>query len=428
MKSILQSILAALARMTLWRYKPVVIGITGNVGKTSTKDAIATVLETQYFVRKSEKSYNNEIGVPLTVLGIASSGSNSIGWLIKFIVAAIRLIWTRYPHVLVLEMGVDKPHDMEYLLGIVRPDIAVFTFLGDMPVHVENFADKNALIAEKLKLATAISSTGHVVYNADVTAWNVMKDVTQANLLTFGFSERADIMLSPPEVRFAISDAKSVPIGIACKVEYKKSVVPFRLDGVFSADGAYLAGAACAVGSILGMHLVDMAAAFAHYMPPKGRLRLLEGVRGSMIWDDTYNSSPSSLDVALRMLSSLPAQRKIAVLGDMFELGDFTEQAHREMGEKAARTCDIVYVVGLKTKFAYDELIARNFEPGKTLFSFSTSQEAAQAICPTLQEGDSILVKGSQGMRMEIVVKEILAHPERAQDLLVRQESSWLES
>ncbi|OGD31721.1 hypothetical protein A3C91_03540 [Candidatus Azambacteria bacterium RIFCSPHIGHO2_02_FULL_52_12] len=426
MRNILQSILAVLARIMLRRYRPTVIGITGNVGKTSTKDAIAAVLGARFSVRKSEKSYNNELGVPLTVLGITSGGKNVFGWLARFFLAAVRLIGTRYPRVLVLEMGVDKPNDMEYLLGIVKPDIAVFTSLGDMPVHVENFISREALVTEKLKLASAVSPRGHVVYNADVASWQSIKGKTKATLVTYGFSEHADVRISPPETRFAVSGAGSVPLGIACKIQHKGSIVPFRLDGVMATDGAYLAGAACAVGSILGMHLVDMASAFGQYAPPRGRLRLLDGIRGSLILDDTYNSSPSSLDVALAALGSLPARRRIAVMGDMLELGGFTERAHREMGEKASKMCDVVYVVGLKTKFAYDELVGRNFKPGENLFSFSTSQEAAQAIYPAVKEGDMILVKGSQGMRMEKVVKEILAEPEHAENLLVRQDPKWL--
>ncbi len=426
MRKIVQLILKNLARATLHRYKPTVIGITGNVGKTSAKEAVYAILASRFTVRKSEKSYNNEFGVPLTILGITTSGMNPFSWLVNILRACARIIYTRYPEILVLEMGVDKPKDMEYLLEIVTPDIALFTSMGDIPTHVENFVSREALIREKLKLASAVSVKGYVTYNADISWWLPITEKAKAHKITYGFSADADVKLYTPEMRFAEKDTLKIPLGITCKVEYKGSVVPFRLDGALSYDGAYLAGAAVAVGSILGMNLVEIASAFARYEHPKGRLKLLEGIKGSMILDDTYNAGPSSLRSALDTLAVLPAKRKIAVLGDMLELGDFTESAHREMGRKASEVCAVVYTVGAKTKFACDELIAKGFQEHKNLFSYDTSEQAAQALYPAIQEGDMILVKGSQGMRMEKVVKEILAHPERASAQLVRQEKKWL--
>src|SRR3972149_1227050 len=131
MKRIIQSTVAILARLTLARYAPRVIAVTGNVGKTSTKEAIYAVVSSQFVVRKSEKNYNNEIGVPLTILGMPSAGRNIFTWIIVIIQACMRLVWCRYPRVLILEMGVDKPRDMDYLLSIVKPDIAVFTAMGE---------------------------------------------------------------------------------------------------------------------------------------------------------------------------------------------------------------------------------------------------------------------------------------------------------
>lgn len=412
MKNILILIMKYLARATLARYHPTIIGITGNVGKTSTKDAIASVLSSRFRVRKSEKSYNNELGLPLTVLGFSTSGKNIPGWFITFFLALIRLFYTRYPEVLVLEMGVDKPGDMKYLLQIVTPDIAVFTTVGDIPVHVENFVNRDALIREKLKLASAVPTKGHVVYNADVSWWEHIRTKTKGVVLTYGFSDTADVKLSTPEMRFRIDGSHSIPLGIACKVQYKGSTVPFRLDGVLAQSGAYFAGAACAVGNIMGMNLVEVASAISAFVPPRGRLELKEGVKGSIVIDDTYNASPSSMRVALDTLASLPAQRKIAVLGDMLELGSFSEDAHREAGKYASTVCSMVYTVGIKTKFTYDELVSRGFHKGENLFSFDTSAEAAAALYHSVREGDMILVKGSRGMRMEKVVKELMTHSE----------------
>ncbi|MEK7541761.1 MAG: Mur ligase family protein, partial [Patescibacteria group bacterium] len=155
-KSILQKILAVLARQTIRKYKPVIIGITGSVGKTSARLATYAVLKNKFSVRTAEKNYNNEIGLPLTILGIPHSGRNIFAWAYQLAIAARRLAvslaYRRYPEVLILEYGVDCPGDMGYLLKIARPDIAVTTAIGEVPVHVEFFKSPEELIAETAKL------------------------------------------------------------------------------------------------------------------------------------------------------------------------------------------------------------------------------------------------------------------------------------
>lgn len=428
MKRIIQSIFSTLARLTIARYKPRVIAVTGNVGKTSTKEAIYAVVNSQFFTRKSEKNYNNELGVPLTIVGMSSAGKNIFGWIIRIIGACLKLVWCRYPHVLVLEMGVDKPRDMDYLLSIVKPDIAVFTAIGDVPVHVENFMNAQSVVREKLKLAYGLNKDDAVILNADVSAWEDAKEKIKASVMTYGFSEGANVRMQTPEYRFETHEGRAIPLGITCKMEYKGSVVPFRLDGTFGLDsGAHAAGAACAVGASLGMNLVEMSAALQAYVPPRGRLQLIEGIKGSFILDDTYNASPASMGVALHTLHAIPGIRKIAVLGDMLELGSYSEDAHRDIGKKVAEKCDVVITVGERMRFAADEALAHNFKEHGTLLSFDTSTEAGNALVLLLQDGDLVLVKGSQGIRMEKAVKEIMAHPERASELLVRQDKNWVQ-
>lgn len=428
MKRVIQTILATLARLTLARYTPRVIAVTGNVGKTSAKEAIYAVVSSQFSTRKSEKNYNNEIGVPLTIIGATSAGKSMLGWIVRIGRACINLVWCRYPEVLILEMGVDKPHDMDHLLSIVRPNIAVYTAIGEIPVHVENFMNAQAVIREKIKLAAALGKADTVIINRDVSAWNDIREKTKAAILTYGFGDGAAVYMHTPEYRFESRNGRQVPIGITCKMEYKGNVVPFRLDGVFGMmSGSYTVAAACAVGVTLGMNLVEIASALQAYVPPRGRLQLFEGLRGSFILDDTYNASPASMDVALHTLQAIPGTRKIAVLGDMLELGSYSEEAHRNIGKKAADMCDIVVTVGNRMRFAADELIARNFKEHVSVFSFDTSMDAGDALAGMIREGDLILVKGSQSMRMEYAVKNIMAHPELAEVLLVRQDKNWLQ-
>ncbi|MBI5913450.1 UDP-N-acetylmuramoyl-tripeptide--D-alanyl-D-alanine ligase [Candidatus Azambacteria bacterium] len=428
MKKILQLFLALLARLMLRRYTPTIICITGNVGKTSTKEAVFAVVGSSFSARKSEKNYNNEIGVPLTILGIHSGGKSVFAWAIQCVRACGKLVWTRYPQVLVIEMAVDRPGDMEYLLSIVTPTIAVFTSMGEMPVHVENFVSAQSMIREKVKLAHAVEKNGFVIVNEDVLAWREIK--TKGTLVRYGTAPYADVKIHTPEYRFSVGDEGSpAPIGITFKMEYKGSLVPFRLDGVFGmASGTYAAAAACAVGMALEMNLVEVAGALQNYTPPNGRLKLIEGIRGSFILDDTYNASPSSMDVALETLYALPAERKIAVLGDMLELGKFTEEAHRTVGRKAASACSVLVTVGERMRLAADEAKAHGFVENENLFSFDTAEDAGKFMAGIIQAKDLVMVKGSQSMRMEYVVKEIMAHPERAEELLVRQDKKWLQS
>lgn len=427
MKKFLQMILALLARLMLRRYKPTVICITGNVGKTSAKEAVFAVVSGSFSARKSEKNYNNEIGVPLTILGVRSGGTSMVAWAIQCAAACGKLVWAKYPKVLVIEMAVDRPGDMEYLLSIVTPAIAVFTSMGEVPVHVENFVSAQAFVKEKIKLAHAVSKSGFVVVNEDVAAWKDIK--TKGTMVRYGFAPDADVKIYTPEYRFLTENGISVPIGITFKMEYKGSLVPFRLDGAFGmASGSYAAAAACAVGVALEMNLVEIAAALQNYAPPNGRLKLIEGIKGSYILDDTYNASPASMDAALETLYALPAERKIAVLGDMLELGKFTEEAHRAAGKKAASACGMLITVGERMRFAADEAKAHGFIENKNLFSFDTAEDAGRFMAGEVKEKDLVVVKGSQGMRMEYVVKDIMAHPERAGELLVRQDANWVQS
>ena len=427
MKRIIQSTVAILARLTLARYAPRVIAVTGNVGKTSTKEAIYAVVSSQFVVRKSEKNYNNEIGVPLTILGMPSAGRNIFTWIIVIIQACMRLVWCRYPRVLILEMGVDKPRDMDYLLSIVKPDIAVFTAIGEIPVHVENFVNAQAVIRGKIKLVLALEKDNVVILNEDIAAWTDAKERIKASVVTYGFSDTATVHIYTPEYRFESREGKTAPLGVTFKMEYKGSVVPFRLDGIFGLfPGAYAAGAACAVGIALGMNLVEISSALQSYGAPNGRLKLLDGIKGSFILDDTYNASPISTEAALHALATIPAQRKIAVFGDMLELGSYSEHAHRDIGKKAAEICDVLITVGERMRFAADEALAHNFKKNESLFSFDTATDAGNALVAVVQDGDLVLVKGSQGMRMEKAVKEIMAYPELASTLLVRQDKNWL--
>jgi UDP-N-acetylmuramoyl-tripeptide--D-alanyl-D-alanine ligase len=423
MKKTLEKILRILAILTIKRYKPRVVGITGSVGKTSTKDAVYVVLSKKFNVGKTEKSFNNEIGFPLTILGEKSYGKNMFAWILVFLKSILKLIYTKYPEILVLEYGVDKPGDMEYLLSIAKPNIAVVTAIGEFPVHIENFQNKKALVKEKTELLKYLTSENIAVLNKDDNVVFDMRNKTKANTITFGFSKDADFKIFEPEKREDIFDGSKTPLGISFKIEYKGVMIPVRLDRLYGSQSAYAAGIACLVGSIFGINLVEVSEALKEFKNPPGRLNLIEGMNNTFILDDTYNASLLSMEAGLAALKDLDTKRKVAVLGSMLELGEFSEKAHKKVGEIASSFCDIILTVGKEAENIYKEAKERGF---KNVYHFDSSDELVEKIEGIIQPGDLIFVKGSQGVRLEKIVKKIMAHPEDAEKLLVRQERGWV--
>ena len=423
MRKIVQIILYVLARLALRRYRPLVVGITGSVGKTSTKEAIASVLKAQYHnrVRKNELNLNTEIGVPLTILGVSGGGKNIFAWLLSLFKGCLKIIWnSSYPEIIVLEMGADKPGDIRYLVKLAKPTVGVVTAVGEIPVHVEFFAGPKNLAREKARLVEGLLSTGFAILNFDDDTVLDMRERTSAHIITFGFDQGADVRATAMEIRnHSSSEGELVPDGINFKLEYRGKIVPVRLVNVFGKGAAYAALAAASVGVAMKMNLLEIAEALANFEPPPGRLRLIEGEKQTRILDDTYNSSPIAAIAALETLKALPAQRRIAVLGDMLELGKYSEGAHRSIGEKASGAADILITVGDRARFMSNEALARGMSEEK-IFSFSTTEEAADKLEEILQKGDLILIKGSRAMRMENIVQEIMAHSEDAVKLLVR--------
>lgn len=420
---ILQWTLRFLARRTLVRYRPIVVGVTGSVGKTSTKEALRAVLSASRRVRASPHSFNNEIGLPLAVLGDWDETGGIFFWLRVIGRGVINLLRRNpgYPEMLILEYGVEHPGDMRYLLSIARPDIGVFTAMAEIPVHVEFFSDPEAVFREKARMIRELPASGTAVLNADDPMVSEAKESMRARVTTFGFSPEANVMISGLAERF--ENGKG---GISFKLAYDGSFVPVRVSGMLGKASAYAAAAAAAVGLALGMNLIEIAEAFSgKYEPPKGRLRVVKGTRGSILLDDTYNASPAAVAEALQTLAGLPAQRKIAVLGDMLELGKYAAAAHEEIGRKAARNADFLVTVGALGKLIAEAARAAGM-PEEKIFICASIREAAEHLPRLVRDGDIILLKASQSVRLEKVVKELMAEPERAGELLVRQSEAWL--
>jgi UDP-N-acetylmuramoyl-tripeptide--D-alanyl-D-alanine ligase len=415
-KKVVVFLLQSEAKLILHKYKPKIIAITGTAGKTSTKDAIALVFASKFNIRKSEKSYNSELGVPLTIIGAKSAWNNFFQWLLILAQGIKVFLKSEYPQWLVLEMGVDRPGDMERLIKWIKPNVAVITALAETPVHVEYFQGPEELSKEKIKLIKELSSEECAILNGDDPAMSNLKGKTKAKIITFGFSEGNDLMAS----NYRLNSK-----GITFKIDYKGNIVPIRMPEVLGRQNVFVALAAIAAGLSQNLNLIEMAETLSKFKSPPGRLNLIKGIKNSLILDDSYNSSPLAVAAALEVLKELPARRKIAVLGDMLELGKFTIDEHKKVGG-LVKDCgiDLLFTVGPRSKFTAEEARAAGFKPDN-IFEFSFSDEAKKEVQEKIREGDLLLIKGSQAMRMEKITEEIMAQPELKEQLLVRQEKEW---
>lgn len=422
-RSLIVRVLSWEAETVLKKYKPVVIAVTGNVGKTSTKEAIAAILEPHFKIRKSEKTYNSEFGVPLTILGLKTGWNNPFLWIKNIIEGLFPILFTyNYPTHLVLEVGADHPGDIKAITKYLPVHVAVVTEIGPIPVHVEYFSSPEELAREKGVLVEVVPKDGTVILNHDSPRVSALRSLARTpNVLTFGKSNAATIRTSEP--RFVFEDGK--PKGLAFQADFRGKSVPIEVEGVLGSHVVMTLLPALLVGATFGVGLIDMIESLKKYLPPPGRMRVIPGLKGSVIIDDTYNSSPKALEAALDTLETIPAEgRKIAVLGDMLELGPYTIPAHESAGEQASRVADVLFAVGQRARFFAESAEKAGMSRDK-IFTFDTSREAHETIQNFIKEGDIVLVKGSQYMRMERITYEIMAEPARASELLVRQDKEW---
>lgn len=423
LKRIVVLILTTEARLALMRHKPYVIAVTGSVGKTTTKDAIFAALSGSLHVRKSEKSLNSDIGVPLAILGLENAWGNPLKWLSNLIRGATA-IWQPYPAWLVLEVGADHPGDIKNIARWLRPRIAVITRIPDVPVHVEYFPSPEAVLAEKWSLAEAVPADGAVILNGDDARLVAQMPKLHTRVVTYGFEKGSAVRGTHESVLLE----HTVPAGMRCRVQVGTTTVPLLVHGALGRPRVYAALAALAVAEMVGADLSLAAQGLGMWQPPPGRMRLIAGIAGSTIIDDTYNSSPTAADAALVSLGALTRTgRKVAILGDMLELGRYSVGAHRDIGARAAENVDILITIGLRARGIADGARDAGL-PEERIHSFDqgAAAQAAGLVRAGLSSGDVVLVKGSQGMRLERVVKELMAEPERAKELLVRQEDEWL--
>lgn len=426
--------LTKLSQKVLQKYKPKIIAVTGSVGKTTTKDAIFTAISPNKITRKSEKSFNSEIGIPLTILGCKNAWDNPFLWLQNLFMGLMLVVRkNEYPKWLVLEIGADRPGDIKKVSSWLHPDIVVITTLPKIPVHVEYFASPQDVSQEKLYLAKALKLNGTLVLNADDEDLMKLTSGIEAKKITYGLKNDADVQAGDVLIEFETINEIEKATGIFFELRFKEQVSPVNIQGSLGESTALACACAVAVGLEVGASYEGLVKNISKFKGPQGRMNLISGIKNSLIIDDSYNSSPSALYSALETLKKINPStssghrakwRKISVLGDMLELGNFSIEEHKHLGKTVGKISDILITVGLRARgFAEGALDGGMSE--KDIFQYESSQKAGAEFQNEIKEGDIILVKGSQGIRMEKFIEEIMESPENKGDLLVRQDKEW---
>ena len=343
-----------------------VIGITGSVGKTTTKEMIAGILETAFRTARTEGNYNNNIGLPQTVLEIPEDYQAAV-----------------------LELGMNHFNEMSYLTSIAQPDIAVITNIGTM--HIEHLGSREGILQAKLEILEGLRPDGRTVFNGDEPLlWN-LKEYNRVTPLYFGVENDACDVLA--------KDVETVDGGMNFRVH----AFGDEMEVFIPAPGmhmVYNALAAISVGYLMGVKPAKMQQALAMFRNAGMRQEIIKR-DGYTVIADCYNAGPESMEAALQVLADTPTQgRRIAVLGDMLELGVCSPAEHYRIGRLAAQTANALFTYG---KMA-DRYISGAVTGGmnqKRVTTYKTHEELADALKRFAKPGDVLLFKGSRGMRME---------------------------
>jgi len=423
--------LRLIARLKLARWRPHIIGITGSAGKTSTMAAVAAVLADSHQVKTSEKA-NSESGIPLNILGLYPKLYTTKDWL-SLGVAAIPAPFRPTPiaDTYVVELGIDgptSPKNMSFHLGLVHPEIGVFTAVNT--VHGQYFEswlqsqgivpNRNNVLAaiaeEKGKLITKLPKSGAAILNADEPYIAKYARKTRATIYTFGSKKSATVQLletthSSRGTTFSFSTKDAIG-----NVNFPQYLLPAHF-------GMSFAAALC-VGLHSNLSLSSACRSLKkNFVLPPGRATLIEGKHNTTILDSSYNSSPEPLIDFLELLKEIPGKRKIALLGDIRELGSASASEHQRVGKIAVATCEVAFLVGPAMHAHVLPLFQKTKKPA---FVCSSAIDAAEKLEDYLQPGDTLLVKGSQNtLLLEIAIERLMLHPEQAEAILCRRGKFW---
>jgi len=387
-------------RAILQRWHPTVIAVTGSVGKTSVKEAIASVLSGHFATFKSWQNYNDALGLPL-----------SLGRLEE-----------RHEYA-VLELGSDHPGEMRQLCQMVQPSIGVLTNVS--PTQLQYFGTLERLAEEYGQLLAMLPKSGVAIVNGDDALTRDLLAHCAAPVVTFTPSMARNVQaLWTLSCEIPVGAAGADALSYASKIRLTS-----RLSGKHHVATML---AACAVGRQCGLDFAEMRPALEQLHALPGRLNVLPGIRSTTLLDDTHNAAPASVIAGLETVRELPTNNRIAVLGDMLRLGDYAEEAHRAVGQKAAECVEYLVARG-----EYASMVAESARkagmPEDHIVITSTHDDAAQAVERMLMSVEAggrpgsaiIYIKGSEETRMERVTERLMVEPQKAREQLVRQTPGW---
>jgi UDP-N-acetylmuramoyl-tripeptide--D-alanyl-D-alanine ligase len=354
-----------------------VIGITGSVGKTTCKEMCAAVLAQRFRTLKNEGNYNNEIGLPLTILHLAEDHE-----------------------IIVLEMGMYALGEIEHLANIALPQVGLVTNVG--PSHLERLGTIERIAQAKSELPQALPPAkdgGWAVLNADDARVVAMRAQTEASVFTYGLDPAADL--------WADAIQSEGLDGIHFRLHDGQETIHVRVP-VLGRHSVHTALAAASVGLVVGMSWTDIVSGLCDESA-QIRLVAVPGPHGSTILDDTYNASPESSIAALNLLEELDG-RKVAVLGDMYELGYHEGEGHKIVGRRAREVVDLLVAVGGLGQLIGEEALAAGMDAG-SVYLVETNSQAIDVVQDHVGPGDIVLVKGSRGMQMEEIVAALAREP-----------------
>jgi UDP-N-acetylmuramoyl-tripeptide--D-alanyl-D-alanine ligase len=366
--------LGQLGRYHRERYGVKVVGVTGSVGKTTTKEMVGAVLEQRFKVFRSKGNFNSEVGLPITLMDLDAE-----------------------PEVAVLEMGMRALGEIEYLVSIARPSIGVVTNVG--LTHLELLGTQENIARAKGELVLGLPPEGAAVLNADDPRVAAMAATSPCKVWFYGFEAegKGERWTTARDIRRDGETGQRFTLVSPAGETEAYLPAPGR-------HNVLNALAAAAVGLELGMTLTEVAAGIAGYVPSGSRMRILQAGPVRLL-DDTYNAAPSSTIAALGVMRELagPEGRAVAVLADMFELGAAAVEGHLQVGAEAGRLADVVVTVGELARHMADAA-------GTKAAHFATKAEALELLKQVVQPGDTVLVKGSRGMAMEEIVQALEQH------------------
>ena len=390
--------------------------VAGSVGKTSSKLAIATVLNEKYRVRLHSGNHNTQLSAPLAILGIDFPGNPKSFWewhrVFKAARKRIKSPSSSEPQVIIQELGTDRPGDIEKFGQYLNPDIAVITSVA--PEHMEFFGNLNAVAREEL---TAANFSKMAIINRDSISSEFSNLITNSNFSTYGTMVSA-------EYNFEIDDLQ-LPDGYVGKMNTQEyGQIPAKIR-IFGEHSLLPVTSAVAVATKMGLSATEIQSGLSKIQPVPGRMNFLRGVENSILIDDTYNSSPAAVEAALRALYNLRVPSRIAILGSMNELGATSMGEHQTIGTM----CD---PLSLSWVITVGEDANRYLAPaaksrGCQVKTCNTAIEAATFAHKIMEKGAAVLLKGSQGDIYLEEATKILLHDQEDAKYLVRQDAKWLE-